>query len=445
MRKSWKNKLLWLLVLLLPFSFTGCNEAGDGAEAANDIQYTCPMHPQIVRDEPGSCPICGMDLVAKQTADAPAIAISSDLEYLLQPANQAVVSGIETAQPVQKQVQQEITMSGVVTYDTRRQYIIPARFGGRIEKLYVQFNFQPIRKGQKLYDIYSPELVTAQKELLYLLENDPSNSSLINGAKQKLRLLGATAGQVEQLIRSGRETYTFSVYSPYSGYVLDPAVAASPSPVATATPAAPATGGGGMGGMGGGATGTGSSASPPIPSGGFSIREGMYVSTGQALLKVIDASQVWAQFNMPSSQAGQLKKGTPISITFNQLPDKTVQSEVNLVEPVYEAGENFAQVRASLPAGNTSTLIGQLITGKVTYNTGMSLWVPKEAVLDIGTQSVAFLNNNGGFKPISVRIGGSADGMVEILSGLSAQDTIAVNAQFLVDSESFIRVADNNR
>jgi len=452
MRKNWKNKLIGLLVWFIPFTFTACQEkhgqAGEVVDVAKDLEYTCPMHPQIVRNEPGSCPICGMNLVAKQTADAPAPVVSSDLNYLLQPANQTVVSRIKTTQPVQKQVKSEITMSGIVTYDTRRQYIIPARFGGRIEKLYVQFNYQPVRKGQKLYDIYSPELVTAQKELLYLVKNDPTNTTLINGAKQKLQLLGATPGQVNQLIRTGRETYTFSVFSPYTGYVLDPAVTAAPVPAAA--PAASASGGDGMSSMGGssgagGATGQGSGASQTAPGSGFAIREGMYVTTGQALLKVIDASQVWAQFNVASNQAGQLKPGTPIAVTFNQSPAESVSSTVLLVEPVYEAEENFARVRASLSSPNKSALIGQLITGKATYSTGTALWAPKEAVLDLGTQSVVFVKVGGAFKPIAVQVGDRAEGLVEIVSGLRNQDIIAANAQFLIDSESFIRVAENNR
>ncbi|ALJ00926.1 efflux RND transporter periplasmic adaptor subunit [Rufibacter tibetensis] len=448
MRKNWKNKLLGLLILLLPFSFSACQDKQkDGTEAGQHMEYTCPMHPQIVQDKPGSCPICGMDLVAKQPANSPAAPVSANLNYLLQPANQTVVSSVHTTQPEQRQVEKEITMSGVVAYDTRRQYIIPARFGGRIEKLYVQFNYQPVRKGQKLYDIYSPELVTAQKELLYLVRNDPGNASLIQGAKQKLRLLGATEGQVSQLIRTGKETYTFSVYSPYNGYVLDPSVTATPP---TAPTAASAPGGDGMERMGGTsspAIGGGSSSNQESPGqgAGFAVREGMYVTTGQALLKVVDASQVWAQFNVASALVGQLRKGTPITITFNHLPGKTLSSVVNLVEPVFDAGENFARVRALLPAQEKTLLIGQLLTGKTTYSTGSALWVPKEAVLDLGTQSVAFLKVNGVFKPTAVRVGQRADDIIEVAQGLTAKDVIAANAQFLVDSESFIRVADNNR
>ncbi|QHL87962.1 hypothetical protein GU926_11180 [Nibribacter ruber] len=262
MRKNWRNKILGVFLLLLPFSFAACNDKAEKGEAAHAMEYTCPMHPQIVQDKPGSCPICGMDLVAKQPANAPANTTSTDLDYLLQPSNQAVVSSVQTTHPMQKPLEQEITMSGVVTYDTRRQYIIPARFAGRIEKLYVQFNYQPVRKGQKLYDIYSPELVTAQKELLYLLKNDPGNTSLIGGARQKLRLLGATEGQINQLARTGRESYTFSVFSPYSGYVLDPAVTATP----TVAPAAASAAGGsedGMGGMGGSSGGASSTTNAP--------------------------------------------------------------------------------------------------------------------------------------------------------------------------------------
>lgn len=450
MRKNWRNRLIWCLILLLPFSFTACKDKkGADGEHGHTMEYTCPMHPQIMQDKPGSCPICGMDLVAKQPADGPAVAVPTDLNYLLQPANQAVVSSIATLQPVPKQMENEITMSGVVTYDTRRQFIIPARFGGRIEKLYVQFNYQPVRKGQKLYDIYSPELVTAQKELLYLLKNDPSNSALIAGASQKLRLLGATEGQIRQLSRTGKESYTFSIYSPYTGYVLDPAVTAAPRVAPSSTTTA-AGSGDGMGGMGGASAGSGggsysaavTSSSAPQ---GFAVREGMYVTTGQALLKVIDASQVWAQFNVASNEAGLMKRGTPITILFNQIPDKIMQSKVHLIEPVYAEGQNFAQVRALLPAQGNSVLIGQVITGKAAYSTDSGLWVPNDAVLNLGTQSVTFLKVDGIFKPIAVQVGQRAEGQVEIVSGLRANDVIAANAQFLIDSESFIRVADTNR
>lgn len=437
------------MILLLPLSFSACKDKGhegEGAEAAQTLEYTCPMHPLIVEGEPGSCPICGMDLVAKQPADAPAAAVSSELNYLLQPANQTVVASIKTTRAVQKQVENEVTMSGVVTYDTDRQYIIPARFGGRVEKLYVQFNYQPVRKGQKLYEIYSPELVTAQKELLYLMQNDPGNTALISGARQKLRLLGATEGQIKQLTRSGKESYTFPVYSPYTGYVLDPSLTAAPPTAPAAT--AGGNGGDGMGGMGGAsgpADGGSGSTAAPTQGAGFAIREGMYVTTGQALLKVIDASQVWAQFNVASGMVGQLRKGTPLTISFNQLPGESVQSTVDLVEPVFGDGVDFAQVRALLPAQGNSILIGQLITGKASYRTGAALWVPKEAVLDLGTQSVVFLKVNGVFKPIPVQVGQRTDGQVEIQQGLAREDVIAANAQFLIDSESFIRVADTNR
>ncbi|QMU28221.1 efflux RND transporter periplasmic adaptor subunit [Adhaeribacter radiodurans] len=434
-----------IISLLLAITTTACRKNHNhAAENATEVQYTCPMHPQIVRDQPGDCPVCGMTLVAKQTANTPAVTTTSDLNYLLQPVNQTIVADLKTIRPVQKQVQNEIIMSGIVTYDTRQQFIIPARFSGRLEKLYVQFNYQPVRKGQKLFDIYSPELVTAQKELLYLLQNDPTNTALINGARQKLKFLGATEAQLNVLAENGKESYIFSVYSPYTGYVLDPAVTAAPSVVPASSIAT--AGGDNMATMGNsGNTGSSAGASTPTPttSNGFAIREGMYVTTGQALLKVVDASQVWAQFKVPSHQTNPLLPGTTISIYFNQIPGDSVRTRVSLVEPVYAAGENFAQVRASLPTKNKSTQIGQLITGKATYNTGVALWVPKEAVLDIGTQAVAFQKSNNVFKPVLVQVGQRANSQVEIVSGLTAKDVVAANAQFLVDSESFIKVEDN--
>ncbi len=202
-----------------------------------------------------------------------------------------------------------------------------------------------------------------------------------------------------------------------------------------------------MGNSGSTGTSIGAGAAPATSttSNGFAVREGMYVTTGQALLKVVDASQVWAQFRVPSNQINQLIPGTPISIFFNQIPGDSVRTRISLVEPVYAAGENFAQVRASLPAQNKLTQIGQLITGKAAYNTGVALWVPKEAVLDVGTRAVAFQKINNVFKPVPIQVGQQANGQVEIVSGLTAKDAIAANAQFLVDSESFIRVEGNDQ
>ncbi len=177
-----------LLLLLL----TGCKGQAHGPESTAPAQpvatsaaqqYTCPMHPQIIRDEPGSCPICKMDLVPKLMSNDAAASVGTDLDNVLADPNAAVLSRVATVQPVPAGAAaaggiagaDTLTLPGVVEYDPRRSRVVAARFGGRIERLLVRFNYQPVRQGQKLLDLYSPELVTAQQEYIFILENDADN------------------------------------------------------------------------------------------------------------------------------------------------------------------------------------------------------------------------------------------------------------------------------
>ncbi|MBA4198954.1 MAG: copper transporter, partial [Chitinophaga sp.] len=142
------------------------------------------MHPEIIKDKPGKCPICGMDLVKKGTDSKKVNEI--ELESLLKPTNEFVVSSIPVTTIEQRREQIEIEALGNIAYDTRQVGSISARVSGRIEKLYVRYRYQKISKGQKILDIYSPELLTAQQNLLFLLKNDATNNTFIEAAKEKL-------------------------------------------------------------------------------------------------------------------------------------------------------------------------------------------------------------------------------------------------------------------
>lgn len=375
----------------------------------------------------------------QQDAHREEVVMTEELNFLIRPTNSSVIASVETITPKRTSMEAIIELDGVITYDTRNVFTIPARVAGRIEQLYVKYNFQPVKKGQKLLEIYSPELITAQKELLFLLANDADNTQVIQGAKQKLRLLGASEAQINKLIQARRESYTFAIYSPYSGYVTVPGAAAQQQPGMST----PAPAGGGMDGMGG--TGTSlpaASASPITTPQEFNLREGMYVDAGQTLFQVISNDELWAEFNVPAGQLQAVTKDTPVTVTVPQLADQEIKTKVDLVQPYFESGENFARVRVRIPAQPNVTLAGQLVQAQVNYTTAPSLWVPKESVLNIGTSTVAFKKSESVFIPVTVQAGQTLNGMTEILSGLSEQDVIANNAQFLVDSESFIRVRD---
>ncbi len=418
-----------------------------GAEA---VQYTCPMHPQIVQDAPGSCPICGMDLVQKHPAGGgDSMAVTADLKALLKPTNSVVVANIGTVEPVRRSEPLTVNANGIITYDTRRLYTIPARFGGRIEKLYVRYNFQPIRKGQKLLELYSPDIVTAQRELVYLLESDANNAPLIAAAKQKLRLLGVMDGQIATLVNTHKPSYSLAVFSPYDGYVVE---ATTPAPAAPSQTGV-AQSGSGMngGGMGTNAAGSGTDeitfAQPAPAAGGMAgtspllLREGQYVSTGQTLFRVVNGSRLWAEFRLYARDAAGIKVGDPLTISFDQTGQPPRPARVSLVVPFLENGARFTTIRAYL-SGSNRIRVGQLAHADIRRPATEGLWLPAAAVLDLGNEQVAFLQTgNGIFQPVRVQTGPQVGGQIAITGGLTADQSVARDAQFLIDSESFVNVA----
>jgi Cu(I)/Ag(I) efflux system membrane fusion protein len=205
--------LTCLLLLSGIIIFSSCKDRSS-AQATSKEEWTCSMHPEIIRDHPGACPICGMDLVRKVDN---AVAINDiKLDDLLQPTDRFVVSAVPVTTVVQKEEPIEVDALGTVAYDTRLVNTISARVSGRIEKLYVKYRYQHVMKGQKIMDIYSPDLLTTEQEILFVIKNDPSNASLINAAKQKLLLLGMSESQLQQIIRTGKPSLTVGVFSNYS-------------------------------------------------------------------------------------------------------------------------------------------------------------------------------------------------------------------------------------
>ncbi|GAA4465147.1 hypothetical protein GCM10023189_45370 [Nibrella saemangeumensis] len=418
------------------------------------------MHPQIIQDQPGACPICGMDLVKKNHAAGDSLAATAELKALLEPTNTVVVANIATVQPQRRSESIQLQASGIVTYDTRRLYTIPARFGGRIEKMYVRYAYQPIRKGQKLLELYSPDLVTAQREFLYLLSADAGNAALITAAKQKLRLLGVTDSQLADLARSGKPSYSLAVFSPYNGYIANES-AGAPTAV---TPAGTGMGGGGMN-LGGESAGMGSSMSsggtasgvdeitfsPPAPSpggepaaGSLLLREGQYVQTGQTLFRVVNPSRLWAEFRLYARDAAHIRPGDGLTIRFDQTNQPPLPAKVSFVVPFLENGSQFVTIRAYLP-GNRAVRVGQLARAVIRRSRVEGLWIPATAVLDLGNEQVAFVQQqpsgvgtSGIFRPVRVQTGAQADGYVSVTGGLTSEQVIARNAQFLIDSESFV-------
>ncbi|MBS1681480.1 MAG: efflux RND transporter periplasmic adaptor subunit [Bacteroidetes bacterium] len=393
--------------------------------------YTCPMHPTVISDRPGTCPVCGMNLVRK-AQKAEEVKITKDLTSLIKSPNEVVITSIKTVKGVYKSQKAAVQAQGVVTYDTRYVYDIPARIGGRLEKVYLKYALQPVHKGQKVADIYSPELLTAQRELLYLVQNDKSNEELIHSAKSKLFLLGASEKQVEEIIARKEAVYTFSIFSQYDGYVINENKNVSTSSSTTAAASSPEN----MGGSSMGAANTTTATPVNPPSDTELIREGSYVATGQVLFKVVNTSAIRVELNVALSQASTVKAGDKILLDMGN--GKMETAEVDFVQPFFSQGEEFIKIRVYVHHAQ-GLRIGQLVSGNIQFQTKETMWLPKETILDLGVDKIVFVKSSTLFKPVKISTGIRANGFVEIVQGISSTDEVAANAQYLVDSESFIK------
>lgn len=378
------------------------------------IEYTCPMHPEIIRDKPGQCSICGMNLVKKETGGERSSEV--DLEALLKPTNEFVVSSIPVTVMYKKEEFIEIESLGKVTYDTRQIGSISSRISGRVEKLYVRYRYQKISKGQKILDIYSPELLTAQQNLLFLLENDSRNTSYIEASKEKLLLLGMSSQQLQRLIQSGSPSLTISVYSNYSGHIHESANGGSMNKEA------------------------GTMKDISLITEELSLKEGMYLQKGQSIFTVFDPSQAWAILNIFGENQGLVKAGNEVSIVPETAPDKGFTASVNYLEPFYRRESKTLTARVYFNNSVLKIPIGSQVRATIFGNTKDAFWLPKESVLSLGLDKVVFEKVKGGFRAHKINTGIAHKNHIQVLSGITVKDSVAANAQYLMDSESFIKV-----
>jgi Cu(I)/Ag(I) efflux system membrane fusion protein len=421
------GKLLTMVIMLL---LTACLRSKDNV---SQYQYTCPMHPAVVSDKPGLCRVCGMDLTRKGH-EGEEVEITEDLTKLLTSPSESIVSSIKTIKAEYKGVSTKLEAQGIVTYDTRNIYTIPTRVSGRLEKVYLRSAFQRVTKGQKIAEIYSPELITAERELLYLIEHDTQNNELIQSAKTKLVLLGVSETQITALIQRKEVQNTFSVYSPYTGYVI---IENDQAPSASTPSTLRATSDASMNSMNSSFNAASSISPSQSLQSNTLLREGNYVSSGQPLFSVVNPSSLRIELDLPASQAVAVKKGASVHLDIGD--GKDTKAIVDFIQPFFTDDEAFVKLRIYVT--RTEELnIGQLVKANFAIENTESLWLPREAVLDLGLKQIVFIKEDGVLKPKKIMIGTKAQGRIEVKQGLSSSDEIAANAQYLVDSESFIKV-----
>jgi membrane fusion protein, copper/silver efflux system len=409
---------VFAFVFILLF-MTACHNTVQKVVTQEAVQpedfYTCSMHPQIHEHRPGNCPICGMQLIKKNAEPISVAHIS--LETLLRPTDEFVVASLPVTTPQLKKINTPVSAYGTIEYDTRAANIISARISGRIEKLYVRYRYQPVEKGQKIMDVYSPEILTAEQNLLFLLQNDAGNTSFIQAAKEKLLLLGMGAGQLEEVIRTGKPLYSVSIYSNYSGHVHEAGMAYDGEP-------------------------SNNTSSAPAVSQELSLKAGMYVQKGQPLLMLMDHHRVWAALQVFNSDQSLVKMGNTVRIIPETDTSIIIRGKIDFIEPFYRPGSKTLTARVYF-RNETMLPVGSHVSANIFITPRNALWLPESAVLTLGMNDVAFVKSSGGFIVHKITAGIRADNLVQVTSGLNEKDTVAVNAQYFIDSESFIKSFSN--
>ena len=350
------------------------------------LYWVAPMDPNFTSDKPGKSPM-GMDLIPYYADDGSGpdegkgtIRISPDVVNNL---------GVRTTTVRYKALHTQIDTVGYVAYDEDRLVHIHPRVQGWIEKLYVKAIGDPVQKGQPLYDIYSPELVNAQEELLLAL--DRKNKRLISAAEDRLLALQIPQLAIKQLKKTRKVSQNITFYAPQKGVVEN-----------------------------------------------LKIREGFFVKPGATMLSIGDLSEVWVEAEVFERQAAQVKVGTPLSMTLDYLPGKIFQGKVDYVYPTLEAKTRTVKVRIRF--NNKNSEFKPNMFAQISIHTSAdqsALLIPKEALIRTGNQDrVVLALGEGSFKSVEVKVGRFDSESVEILAGISEGEKVVSSAQFLLDSES---------
>ena len=367
--------------------------------------WVSPMDPGYVRDKPGKAP-CGMDLVpvyedTGAAAAAPgAISISPTTVQSM---------GVRTAKVEVRPLSRLTLAVGRVTFDERNLAVITTKVDGWVERLYVNATGDPVRKGQALLSIYSPDLVTAQEEYLLAVRNLKAMKTspvkemaegarrLAEASRRRLSYFDISAGQINELERTGRVRKHLTLYSPANGIVT--------KRMAT---------------------------------------QGMYTRAGMPLLEVADLSTIWVDADIYQYELPWIKVGQPVTMTLDYLPGETFPGKIDYVYPYLKEATRTAKVRLRFRNPGLKLkpeMFAQVkIESPVAHN---AVVVPADAVIDTGLKQHVFIAlGQGRFEPREVKLGVLGnDGLREVLSGLKGGEDVVVSAQFMLDSESRFREA----
>lgn len=361
--------------------------------------YTCGMHPQVIRDQPGTCPICGMELTPLDAmppggADGGVVVIDPRVVQNM---------GVRTALVAEGPLRRRVRAVATVREPQPAQHDITLRVSGWIETLYAGVEGMHVEAGAPLFAVYSPELQVAIGELIAARRATPAGGGhgaaalIYETARQKLALLGLGAEQIERLSRLEQPPPAVVFPSPRSGHVTEKLVS-----------------------------------------------QGDAVQAGQRILRLSDRETMWIDARVFEPDLARVGLGSRAVATLPALPGTRIEGRIDFVHPHLDPTTRTALVRFAVPNRDGTLRQDMYATVEIEpLETPIALLAPRQAVIDTGTEQVVFLVRPAGhFEPRAVTVGASGDdGTVEILDGLAAGDEVVTSGQFLIDAESNFRSA----
>ncbi len=346
-----------------------------------------PMVPGQKFDKPGKSPFMDMMLEPKYANEGSdgeegGVAISSQTAQNL---------GIRIEKVRMQNFGEALSAIGRIEVDERRFYAVQTRMPGFVEKLYVRALGDPVSKGQKIAEIYAPEILAAQQEYLTLisLNQVDADGALKNAARNRLKLLGMTENEIKVITKTGKASTRFGVYAPASGVLTE-----------------------------------------------LGVREGAQLMSGASLMQINDLSQVWLLAEVPERDAGRLKIGLEAEVQLQSLAAEIFKGKVSYLYPILDADSRTLQVRIELPNAQNRLrpgMYGDVIFTGQTYH---ALSVASESIIATGKRKVVIVKEVNGYRPVEITTGQERNNQTEILSGLAEGEEVVASGQFLLDSEA---------
>jgi len=361
------------------------------SEKAKETVYTCSMHPQIrMQDPTAKCPLCGMDLIPVASEEG----ASQDEDSFTMSAAAVALSNVEILEAKKSEPQKMLRLYGSIQANELKKHSQTAHIGGRIEKLFVNFEGEQVKKGQILASIYSPELLVAQTEFLEALKQ--KQPVITEAAKERLRFLKIAEKQISDLEKTGKANPYVNIFADANGIVI-----------------------------------------------AKKTERGEYIEAGAVLFDLADLSSVWAVFNAYESDLPYLKVDDLIGYTVNSLPGAVFTGRVEFISPVVDSMSRTAKVRMETANKNLKLKPGMLASALI-HNAkinGESIILPKTAVLWTGERSVVYVakkleNAALNFSLREVLLGAALGDSVVIISGISEGESVVASGVFAVDASA---------